>query len=116
MRCEKPRYLSSSCSQHNKLAEEGILCTAESKAKLLGAFLDRLNWKPKHIIFIDDTRSHLQDVMQEMEKRAISCTGYEYLAAYAMPITLDKALVALQFQHLIEHEEWLSQQKKHKDC
>lgn len=90
---------------------KGILCTAESKAKLLGAFLDRLKWKPKHIIFFDDTRSHVQDVTQEIEKRAILCTGYEYLAAYAMPITLDKALIALQFQHLVEHEEWLSDQK-----
>lgn len=90
---------------------KGILCTAESKSKLLGGFLDHLAWKPKHIIFFDDTYSHVSDVIQELNKRAISCKGYEYLAAYSMPIHLDKSVVTLQLNHLIEHEEWLSEQE-----
>ena len=90
---------------------KGILCTAESKGKLLGAFLDRINWKPQHVIFFDDTLSHVENVIQELNNRSISCKGYEYLAAYSMPIELDKKVVELQFNQLIENEVWLSEQE-----
>lgn len=90
----------------------GILCTSpDSKANVLGSFLNRIPYTPSRIIFFDDSLSHIEGVAQEMKKRSIPFQGYEYLGAYSMPITLDKEITTLRLHHLVEHEEWLSEEE-----
>lgn len=87
----------------------GILCTNhESKGIVLGAFLDYMDWKPSHVIFFDDTLSRVDEVAQEMCKRDIRFSGYNYLGAEYVPGELEKDVAILQFQYLAEYETWLS--------
>lgn len=88
----------------------GILfSSAISKGAVLGAFLDRMKWKPAQVIFFDDSIKHIKTVAQEMGKRSIPFYGYEYLGSEYMTGELDKEVIALQRSHLIKHEEWLTE-------
>ena len=87
----------------------GILATnQESKGLVLGAFLDYIKWKPKHVIFFDDSLKRVNEVAQEMCRRNISFTGYHYQGADYVPGDLDKEVAAFQFKYLFEHERWLN--------
>jgi len=79
------------------------------KGVVLGAFLDRMKWKPERVIFFDDSIKHIKSVAQEMDKRSISFYGYEYLGSQYLAGELDKEAIALQRSHLIKHEEWLTE-------
>lgn len=86
----------------------GLLCTAGvTKDAVLGAFLDRVHWKPNKVVFFDDNMKRVEQVAQEMHKRGIPFQGYQYRGGDLMPGKLDKEVATMQFKHLVEHEEWL---------
>lgn len=88
----------------------GILCTStSSKGAVLGAFLDRTNWKPDLVIFLDDSMKRVEQVAAEMRKRGIPFQGYQYMGAEFLPGELDKEVAEFQLKYLVEHEEWLSE-------
>ncbi len=100
---------------HFPMLYHGILCTIQaSKGQVLGAFLDRVGWKPDQVIFFDDSMERVESVADEMRKRGIPFHGYQYNGAQLVPGELDKEVATLQLKHLVEHEEWLTEEKARK--
>lgn len=51
---------------------DGILCSWDvPKGIVLAAFLDRINFKPQRIVFIDDKKDWVEGVAKEMDDRSI---------------------------------------------
>jgi hypothetical protein len=95
--------------KHNPIFKHGILFTNEyTKGEVLGSFLDKINWCPDKIIFIDDLNKNLMSVKAELQKRNISFLGILYTAAERSPSKIDKNVVNMQYNHLVKHEVWLS--------
>jgi hypothetical protein len=95
---------------HFPMLYHGVLCTIQvSKGQVLGAFLDRTALKPDKVIFFDDSKERVESVSQEMKKRAIPFYGFQYNGARLLPGELDKEVATLQMKHLVEYEEWLSE-------
>lgn len=91
---------------------KGILLTdAFSKGEILGAFLDRVNWKPSNVIFFDDRLNYLESVEEEMKNRGIPFKGYLYKGAQHLPRKIDKEILDIQLQHLKKHNEFISDEE-----
>ncbi len=62
--------------------KEGILFTGEynKKGEMFTRFLAIISQKPKKIIFIDDKRSHVEDVERAVTEQGIECIGVHYRA------------------------------------
>lgn len=88
---------------------EGVLFTtlAVSKGDLLKAFLNRIHWKPKKVIMVDDTRGNLESVEDYLNSAGIPFVGYEYTGYTKVPKHFDKKLAEFQMKYLIDHEKWL---------
>lgn len=91
---------------------KGILITHNrSKGEVLGAFLDKISWKPKKIIFFDDWMDYLKTVQEETKKRNITCSLYHYLGAEKLVKTLDEHVATFQIEHMIKTETWLDDEQ-----
>ena len=88
-----------------------LLCNSVSKGIVLGAFLNHIKWKPDKIIFFDNNPEYVKAVAQEAEERKISFYGYEYLGAQNSSDSLNKEIAELQINHLVDNEEWLTEQE-----
>jgi hypothetical protein len=100
---------------YSPMLYHGILCAGtSSKGAVLGAFLDRVKWKPDQVIFFDDSIERVESVANEMQKRGIRFHGFQYNGANFVPGELDKEVATLQMKHLVEHEEWLSEDEVRK--
>lgn len=62
--------------------KEGVLFTGEynKKGEMFTQFLSIISQKPKKIIFIDDKRSHVEDVEKTAIEQGIECIGVHYRA------------------------------------
>lgn len=88
--------------------KKGMIASARTpKGEVLAAFVDRLNTKPKHIYFIDDSVKQAYSVDSEMKKVGIPTTVIRYTAAEKIPCELDEELARFQIKHLKENKEWL---------
>jgi len=95
--------------------QEGVIfSTNYPKGEALGAFLDIINFKPHHIIFIDDKLEHLQSVDKATKLRNITYRGFQFRKAYTLQECLDEKIVELQYEHLIKHHQWLSDEEASK--
>jgi hypothetical protein len=95
--------------QHPMLYRGILIASGSPKGQVLGAFLDRTALKPDKVIFFDDSMERVESVAQEMKKRRIPFYGFHYNGARFVPGELDKEVASLQMKHLVEHEEWLSE-------
>ena len=95
--------------QHPVLYRGILAASGTPKGQVLGAFLDRVGWKPDQVIFFDDNLERVESVAQEMQKRKIPFHGYHYKGADFVPGELDKEVAAFQLRYLAEHEKWLSE-------
>jgi hypothetical protein len=94
---------------------KGILLTDHfSKGEVLGAFLDRVNWKPNKVIFFDDKPKLITSVQKEMKKRKIPFQGYVYKGAQNLAREIDTEILEIQLQHLKDHDEFLSDKDAYK--
>lgn len=62
----------------------GVLLTngeQVSKHDALEALFNKINWRPKKIIFVDDTRALVEDMATYAQKNKISFKGFEYKGA-----------------------------------
>jgi hypothetical protein len=61
---------------------KGVLSTdLEQKGPVIGAFLDKISFKPEKIVMIDDDGAYIRSVKEECFKRGIHFEGYIYQGA-----------------------------------
>ena len=90
----------------------GILCTnGVSKGELAGALLDRIQWRPRKVIFFDDNKVRIKEVEEVMQERSIPFQGFVYRGAEYMPGELDKEVAEFQLNYLVKHEDWISEEQ-----
>lgn len=92
---------------------KGVFATSRScsKGKALAEFIKQLENKPKTVIFFDDFLEHVQSVDQEMKALGIPCTVFHYRFTERAQEAVDTEIATLQYQHLIENEQWLSDEQ-----
>ena len=97
-----PKYL--------PMFKDGVLFACRlSKGEVLKAFLQKVNYKPKKIIFVDNQLKNIEDVEAYCADEAIEFTGFHYNFVRSKGKTeLDKNLVDYQFKTLEERGIWLS--------
>ncbi|MDP1723894.1 MAG: DUF2608 domain-containing protein [Alphaproteobacteria bacterium] len=86
---------------------KGVLSAdLEEKGPVIGAFLDKISFKPEKIVMIDDDGAYIRSVKEECFKRGINFEGYLYQGAKEKK--WDEDLIKFQLQHLLTHYHWLS--------
>lgn len=89
--------------------KKGMLASAHTpKGEVLAAFLDKLDWKPKHIYFADDSIEHVKSVNEVMEKKGIPVTSIHYRESESWPTDVDEEMIRFQITHLLKNKEWLT--------
>lgn len=83
---DKPFQFTDLPSYKGKYPEykEGVILTngeLVKKQEVLDAFLKKLNWQPKKIIFIDDSRAIVEAMSQYASEHNLTFVGYEYKGA-----------------------------------
>ena len=98
--------------EYYPLYKQGILfCLQPNKGQVLKAFLEQRNWDPIKVIFIDDKIDNLESVQEEITMKNIEFIGLHYTGALDLPRAIDEKLVEFQYEYLMEHGEWLTDQK-----
>lgn len=108
---EKPyiEFNSLDPSKANPVFKKGILASAKHpKGQVLVAFLNQLNLKPSHVIFIDDRMEYIHSVEAELDKTGIPHTSFHYTEALDASQSFDKALADFQLDYLLQHGTWLN--------
>lgn len=90
--------------------KKGALFTyKQPKGLALTAFLQKINWKPQHIIFVDDSRSNLEGVAHAVEKLSIPYTGAHYEFVKRLHKPFDEELAHRRFKYLAQNGVWLTE-------
>lgn len=93
------------------LYRKGILFTAgTSKGEALIKFLDIIDYHPKHIVFIDDKKTNLQDVEKSLGLRNINFIGLRYNYCDERVANFSHEIADIQwkystFDHVLSDEE-----------
>lgn len=93
------------------LYREGILFTAgTAKGEALIKFLDTIHYHPKRIVFINDKKTHLEDVEKSVELRNMHFVGLRYGYSDQRVANFCKEIAEIQwthstFGHLLSDEE-----------
>ncbi len=96
----------------NPTFKGGILFTSDHpKGDILKAFLEKLSWRPKKVLFIDDKLSYIESVETTMKELGIECISFHYSAAEKLPCQLDEEIAKIQVTYLMKHGQWLSDTK-----
>ena len=97
------------------LFKNGILFTGDlqnpeksAKGQLLGIFLDKINWSPEKVIFIDDSQKHLEAVFQELNQRGIPFQGHLLTTP---TLQLNEKIAELQIRTLLDTNKWITDQE-----
>lgn len=96
------------------LYREGVLFTSgTSKGDALIKFLDIIDYHPKHIVFINDKKTHLQDVEKGVEFKNMKFTGLRYSYEDERVANFPKEIADIQwthstFDHILSDEEAFS--------
>ncbi len=81
------------------------------KGVLLSTFFDKIKWTPKKVFFFDDNLDNVKAVEEEMKKRGIPFQGYHFKGADLVEGKLNETVARLQFRHLFDKKEWLSDEQ-----
>jgi hypothetical protein len=88
----------------------GVLCCGDiPKGRCLAAFMAYANVHPKKIVFIDDKRENLEDVMDMTRSKGIEFVGVEYFEANKIisKIPFSEKRIAYQLLTLKEKKIWI---------
>lgn len=97
---------------HDPLFNSGVLYSSgHSKGEILTEFLQKLSWKPKKVIFVDDEIVYVQSVIACLDKEGISCLGIHYTAANDVSYDLNLEQARFQINYFIEHDIWLGDEE-----
>lgn len=89
--------------------KDGILFSSRhSKGEVLNAFLQKIKWMPKKIIYIDDMRTHIDSVEAVLEDLPCESICYHYSMPEQDTDKLDEEVAMKQLLHLQIHGAWLS--------
>lgn len=93
--------------------KKGVLFTAErDKGALLKTFLDKVNWHPNKIIFVDDRAKNLDSVQAYCNSAGIQFCGFHYTAVVDRKVLpLNEQRAKFQFEVLEKEKRWLSDQQ-----
>lgn len=69
------------------------------KGGVLAAFFDRIKYKPKRIVYVDDQRKHVEAVQKAMRKVGIAFDGFRYGGADGRVKAFDPEVAELQFKY-----------------
>lgn len=101
--------------EHFPLYKSGVLYSSfHSKGDILIDFLQKLNWIPKKIVFIDDELEHVQSVVTSLDNHGIPCIGFHYTAANDLPCDLNLEQALFQIDYFVERDIWLSDEESSK--
>lgn len=96
--------------------EKGVLYCGnfykKDKGKVLSLYLDWLDWNPELIVFVDDGKSNIDSVKQELERRSTPFLGFLYIPKDLDPI--DEKVAELQYEMIINQKQWLSDEEAKK--
>jgi hypothetical protein len=86
--------------EHDALYDQGILFGTpfNKKSKVLFAFLDKHLISPELIIFVDDKRSHVEDLSQECIERNIQYVGIRFNGADEDVKNFDPLIAEIQWE------------------
>ncbi len=91
---------------------DGVLYTGEMpKGEVLSQFFKQTGFKPRRIIFIDDTVANLNSVGKCARKMKIPYLGYCYTKGVDERKTVDEQIAIYQIHNLIENGQWIDDQK-----
>ncbi len=88
-----------------------IFCHRYHKGEVLEAFLDQVEFKPSHIIFIDDQLHNIESVGSMSQNRGILFHGLHYKVSEKLTDFIDENLARFQFHHLLKHEQWIGEEE-----
>ena len=101
-------------SEHPPLFKQGILFAnlgkksgRKEKGPVLAAFLKRINFTPNRIIYVDDTRHHLEDTEKALEPMGIPFIGLHYMGSDKFLTHIDMSVAREQIRQLVQHNEWI---------
>jgi len=95
---------------HPPLFKDGILFANRytKKGPLLSAFLEQVGWKPKEVVFVDDSAGSVRSVEESMKNLNVKCTGLQYVAADRFSRDMDRCSIKSKVQSLIKLGRWVS--------
>lgn len=85
---------------HGVLYREGLMFTSGTpKGKALLKLLAEANFKPEHIVFINDKASHLEDVETEVLAAGMAFTGLRYSYSDERVAQFDPEIAEIQWRY-----------------
>ncbi|HSX03162.1 MAG TPA: DUF2608 domain-containing protein, partial [Rhabdochlamydiaceae bacterium] len=92
---------------------EGVIfASGKDKGKILGEFLDKIDYPVQKIIFIDDQIPFLESVDAELKQRGISHACYHYIGwEKNKPKDFDTTLSSFQWLYFLVNEKWIDDDK-----
>lgn len=102
-------FLKAQVGNVNSVFKNGVLCAnRQNKGPVLISFLNRLEWKPQKVVFIDNRRDYLESVEKSLEGTGIEFLGFYYTAAEKNPRAVNEKLAKFQMMHLAKFGVWLT--------
>lgn len=97
----------------NPILKGGIIYTAEyDKGGVLEYMLQKSNYSPKSIIFIDDIEENLLSLQETCSKLKINYQGFEFMGSAIVPEPdLDEQLEKIRFEVLEKELKWLTDEE-----
>ena len=90
---------------NNPIYYKGIICTdGEDKGAALLLFFRHTKYRPKTIIFFDDSLKKIKDVQQMCKENNINFYGYHY--THRLDTRWNEELVRFKIKTLIENKIW----------
>lgn len=96
---------------HSPLYKQGALIASKrTKGEIISLFLERLEWKPKKIVMIDDQMTDLKSVEDDLKKFGIEFQGlhYRYVEELLKGYAVSEELIAFQLNYLLDNKIWLT--------
>lgn len=89
-----------------------IFAEGFSKADVLSAFLQKINYQPSQVVFIDDMFSNLQQMQDKLALQRIPYQGYYYVKVEKDSAGgIDEEMARFQFDYLFKNQKWLSDEE-----
>lgn len=94
------------------LFKSGVLFSSlHSKGEILIHFLEKIEFFPNKVLFIDDELEYVQSVVDSLTMAGIACIGIHYTAAMKEPSHLNLDIARFQVDFFLENDIWLTDQE-----